>query len=102
MEVKTNGSNLKREGLKQIVIPLNKSYFTTFVNSLLNIYYFEDRTMTIESLKNLLFPAEHPDQQFNELVQFIHKIFEEIVRNGKDGEILRKEMSASVNYFKLT
>ena len=99
MEVKSNGGSLKIEGLKQIVIPLNRSYFTTFVNSLLNIYYFEDKTMTVESLKNLLFPADHPDQQFNDLVLFIHKIFQEIVRNGKDGETLRKELSGSVLFY---
>jgi hypothetical protein len=81
--------------VEQNFIPLNKSYFTTFVTSLLNIWYLEDKSMTLETLKNLLFPPEHPDALFNQLIDYIKRIFEDIIKLGKDPESLRKELKAN-------
>lgn len=86
-----------------INLPINKSYFLTFVNSLIPIHFFNDDKFTVESLKNLLFPPEHPDKEFNDLVKFIKIIFDESIRNNKDKDNLIKEMKNNVrthsNYF---
>jgi hypothetical protein len=98
MEIIKNGRNIQEN-----FIPLNKSYFTTFVTSLLNIWYLDDTSMTVETLKNLLFPPEHPDLLFNQLVDYIRRIFEEVIKLGKDHESFRKEIGSSgienVNFF---
>jgi hypothetical protein len=79
-----------------INLPINKSYFITFVNSLIPIHFFNDNKFTVESLKNLLFPPEHSDKEFNDLVTFIKIVFDESIRNNKDIDSLRKEMNNNV------
>jgi hypothetical protein len=98
MEIIKNGRQVEEN-----FIPLNKSYFSTFVTSLLNIWYLDDKSMTVETLKNLLFPPEHPDLLFNQLVDYIRRIFEEVIKFGKDHESFKKEIVSSgkghVNFF---
>jgi hypothetical protein len=48
-------------GRESLAIPVNKSYFTTFMNNFLSISYLEDKSTNLESLKLLLFPAEFSD-----------------------------------------
>jgi hypothetical protein len=79
-----------------INLPINKSYFITFVNSLIPIHFYNDDKFTVESLKNLLFPPEHPDKEFNDLVMFIKVIFDESLKNNKDIDNLRKELNNRV------
>jgi hypothetical protein len=50
---------------EKIVIPLNKTYFSTFMNNFLSITYLNDKTTTLDSLKLLLFPVEFSDQGKN-------------------------------------
>ena len=79
-----------------ITVPINKSYYLTFINSLVPIHFFNDTQFTIESLKNLLFPPEHSNSEFNDLISFIKIVFDEIIRNNKETEELRKYLSLNV------
>ena len=81
-----------------IKVPIQKTYFTTFLNSLVSIHFFNTTEFTIESLKNLLFPPEHPDKEFNELVTFIKIAFDELIRLNKDKETIEKELNMSYNF----
>ena len=47
---------------EKISIPLNKTYFSTFLNNFQSITYLNDKTTTLDSLKLLLFPIEFSDQ----------------------------------------
>ena len=64
----------------------------TFINSLCSIHFLEDQSFSVESLKNLLFPPQHPDKEFNELVEFIKIIFEEFIKNNKNSEEMSYEL----------
>lgn len=80
-----------------IKIPLNKTYFNTFINSFFPIHFFNDNSFTLESLKNLLFPPEHNDKDFNDLVNFIKIVFNDYIKANKDVESLKNDLSSSVN-----
>jgi hypothetical protein len=80
-----------------IKLPISKAYFTTFINSFCSIHFLEDNSFSLESLKNLLFPPEHLDKEFNELVEFIKIIFDEYIRNNKSTEEINSELQQNVN-----
>lgn len=81
-----------------ITIPISKTYYTTFINSYILIYYFNDNSFTLESLKSLLFPTEFLDKDFDNLVNFISAVFDEYIKNGKEGEEIKKELENKVTY----
>lgn len=76
----------------KILIPLNKTYLNTFLNSFIQIYFFNDNSFTLESLKNLLFPPEHLDKDFNELVNFIKIICDDLIKYNKDINQINKDL----------
>jgi hypothetical protein len=86
--------------MKTIKIPINKNYFTTFLNSYLPIKYFNDDRVTLEELKNLLFPVEYSDSEFDELVEFISQICDELIRFTKDLNAIKTEISKKVIFLK--
>lgn len=84
--------------LIDIKVPINKTYFSTFLNNFVSIYYFNDNSITVESLKNLLFPPEHSDVDFNELVNFIKIIFDDLIIINKDSQRLKDDLQIKVYY----
>ncbi len=80
----------------QIKIPIKKTYYTTFINSLIPIHFYKDESITIDSLKNLLFPLSVSDEEFNTLVKFILLAFDEIIKNNRDNLSLEKELRKTV------
>jgi hypothetical protein len=84
--------------LTNISVPLNKTYFNTFINNMISIHFFNDNSINTEYLKNLLFPPEHSDYDFSNLVKFIKEIFEENIKSNKDFNILKEELSQKVIY----
>ena len=80
-----------------IRIPITKAYLTTFINSLCSIHFLEDQSFSVESLKNLLFPPQHPDKDFNELLEFIRIIFNEFIKNNKNTEEMTNELQENVS-----
>ncbi len=80
-----------------IRIPITKAYLTTFINSFCSIHFLEDQSFSVESLKNLLFPPQHPDKDFNELLEFIRIIFDEFIKNNKNTEEMIDELQENVS-----
>lgn len=80
----------------QIKISIGRAYFITFINSYCSIYFLEDNSLSLESLKNLLFPPEIPDKEFNESVEFIRIIFDESIKNNKCSEEIQTELQKIV------
>jgi len=81
----------------KITLPIKKAYYTTLINSLIPIHFYRDQSITIDSLKNLLFPPSVSDEEFNNLVNFIKFTFDEIIKNSKDKNNLEKELNKTVN-----
>jgi len=79
-----------------INLPISKPYFTTFIISLVDIRYFNKDEFTIQSLKNLLFPPEHSDEEFNKLVKFVWLLFDMLIISGKDRDALENEVNLYV------
>ena len=89
--------NNREDQILTIKVPINKTYFTTFLNSFLPIHFFNSTEFTLESLKNLLFPPQHPDKEFNDLVSFIKIVLDEVIRNSKDGEAIGRDLRMKVS-----
>jgi hypothetical protein len=85
--------------LIKIKIPFNKTYLNTFLNSFVPIHFYNDNSFTLESLKNLLFPPEHPDKEFNDLLNFVKNVFDDLIKLNMDKENIKKELSFTVKYF---
>lgn len=85
-----------------IILPIKKAYYTTFINSLIPIHFFADQSITIDSLKNLLFPPSVSDEEFNTLVKYILLTFDEIIKNNKEKSILEKELKKIVIFYHLS
>lgn len=75
-----------------IKLPITKNYFITFLNNFISIHFYNDQSIVLESLKNLLFPPEHSDKEFADLVKFIQIIFDEMIKNNKGLENIKKEL----------
>jgi len=84
-----------------ITLSIKKAYYTTLINSLIPIHFYADQSITIDSLKNLLFPPSVSDEEFNTLVKFILSTFDEIIKNNKDKSILEKELKKNVKNLKI-
>ena len=79
-----------------IKIPISKAYITTYINSFIPIHFYNDTRVSLENLKNLLFPIDYSDSDFNELNKFIRIVLDEVIRNNKDINALKKELETKV------
>jgi hypothetical protein len=84
------------ENLIEIKVPINKTYFTTFINSLIPIHFYNDNRVSLDSLKNLLFTIEQTDTDFNNLVRFVTTVADEVVRTNKETNLIKEEFSEKV------
>ena len=75
-----------------IKVPISKSYFNTYLNSFISIHFFKDNQVSLENLKNLLFPLDYLDHEFNKLNDFIKNVCDDSIINGKDSILLRKDL----------
>ena len=80
----------------KITIPFKRNYYITFINSLISIHFYNDNSITIESLKNLLFPPSVSDEEFNNLKDLIILSFDELVKNNRDKTHLENELKRNV------
>ena len=79
-----------------INVPISKSYLNTYLNGFISIHYYKDNQVSLENLKNLLFPVEYLDSDFNNLNNFIKNIFDDIIIYGKELLILKKDLTKKV------
>jgi hypothetical protein len=80
----------------KIKVPINKSYFSTFMNSFIPIYFMNDNRVTLETLKNLLFPVDYSDNDFNDLVAFVGLLCNEVIKTSKEITTIKSELSQKV------
>ncbi len=79
-----------------IKVPISKSYLNTYINSFISIHFFKDNQVSLENLKNLLFPIDYLDSDFNQLNNFIKNVFDDIIVQGKELTVLRKDLIKKV------
>lgn len=79
-----------------IELPFKRNYYITFINSLIQIYYYNDNSITIQSLKNLLFPPSVSDEEFNNLKDLITFSFDEILKQNKEKNLLENDLKQKV------
>ncbi len=79
----------------EIVNPLSKTGYKTFLNQFIQIHFFSDLNKekdSLENLKNLLFPPDTTDEVFNNLIDFVTKIMDNLIKKSKNVEIIRNEI----------
>lgn len=79
----------------EIVNPLLKTAYKTFLNQFIQIHFFSDLNKekdSLENLKNLLFPPDTTDEVFNNLIDFVTKIMDNLIKKSKNVEIIRNEI----------
>lgn len=79
----------------EIVNPLSKTAYKTFLNQFIQIHFFSDLNKekdSLENLKNLLFPPDTTDEVFNNLIDFVTKIMDNLIKKSKNVEIIRNEI----------
>ena len=79
----------------EIVNPLSKTVYKTFLNQFIQIHFFSDLNKekdSLENLKNLLFPPDTTDEVFNNLIDFVTKIMDNLIKKSQNVEIIRNEI----------
>ena len=79
----------------EIVNPLSKTAYKTFLNQFIQIHFFSDLNKekdSLENLKNLLFPPDTTDEVFNNLIDFVTEIMDNLIKKSKNVEIIRNEI----------
>ena len=79
----------------EIVNPLSKSEYKTFLNQFIQIHFYSPLNKekdSLEDLKNLIFPPDTTDEVFNNLVDFVTKIMDSMIKTIKDKEIIKNEI----------
>ena len=79
----------------EIVNPLSKTGYKTFLNQFIQIHFFSDLNKekdSLENLKNLLFPPDTTDEVFNNLIDFVTKIMDNLIKKSQNVEIIRNEI----------
>ena len=79
----------------EIVNPLSKSEYKTFLNQFIQIHFYSPSNKekdSLEDLKNLIFPPDTTDEVFNNLIDFVTKIMDSMIKTIKDKEIIKNEI----------
>ena len=79
----------------EIVNPLSKSGYKTFLNQFIQIHFYSPLNKekdSLEDLKNLIFPPDTTDEVFNNLIDFVTKIMDNLIKKSKNVEIIRNEI----------
>ena len=79
----------------EIVNPLSKSGYKTFLNQFIQIHFYSPSNKekdSLEDLKNLIFPPDTTDEVFNNLIDFVTKIMDNLIKKSQNVEIIRNEI----------
>ena len=75
--------------------PLNRAMYKVFLTQFIQIHFFKeekDHKESLENLKNLLFPPETTDEVFNNIVSFVTKLIDKLIRTEKELEDIITEL----------
>ena len=85
----------------EIQNPLNKAVFKVFLTQFIQIKFFKeekDFKASLDNLKNLLFPPETTDEVFNNLISFITKIIDLLIRTEKELDDILTELNEEYTF----
>ena len=90
----------------EIKNPFSKSMFKVFLTQYIQIHFFKpekEKKESLENLRNLLFPPETADDDFNNIISFVTKLMDKLIKTEKEldeifGEI-NEEYSFDENTF---
>ena len=80
----------------EIQNPLNRAMFKVFLTQFIQIRFFKeekDHKESLDNLKNLLFPPETTDEVFNNLISFVTKLIDKLIRTEKELEDILTELN---------
>ena len=80
----------------EIQNPLNRAMFKVFLTQFIQIKFFKeekDFKSSLDSLKNLLFPPETTDEVFNNLISFVTKLIDLLIRTEKELDDISTELN---------
>ena len=80
----------------EIQNPLNRAMFKVFLTQYIQIHFFKeekDRKESLDNLKNLLFPPETTDEVFNNLISFVSKLLDLLIKSEKEIEDIITELN---------
>ena len=85
----------------EIQNPLNRTMFKVFLTQYIQIHFFKpekDKKESLENLKNLLFPPETTEEEFNALITFVAKLMDKIIRTEKELEEVFGEINEEYTF----
>ena len=85
----------------EIQNPLNRTMFKVFLAQYIQIHFFKpekDKKESLENLKNLLFPPETTEDEFNTLINFVTKLMDKIIRTEKELEEVFGEINEEYTF----
>ena len=85
----------------EIQNPLNKSMFKVFLTKYIQIHFFKidkDQKESLEDLRNLFFPPEATDEVFNNLITFVTKLMDKIIKTEKELEEIFGEINEEYTF----
>ena len=85
----------------EIKNPLSKSMFKVFLTQYIQIHFFKpekDKKESLENLRNLLFPPETTDDDFNNLITFVTKLMDKLIKTEKELEDILGEINEEYSF----
>lgn len=78
---------------KVINPPINKSYITSFMTNYIQMTFLNDKSLSLENLKNLIFPSEYSENDFKDFVSFIDEIIKLSINKGLNDNLVKENLS---------
>ena len=85
----------------EIQNPLNRAMFKVFLTQYIQIHFFKpekDKKESLENLKNLFFPPETTEEDFNSLNTFVTKLMDKIIKTEKELEDVFGEINEEYTF----
>ena len=85
----------------EIQNPLNRAMFKVFLTQFIQIKFFKDEKdfkSSLDNLKNLLFPPETTDEVFNNLISFVTKLIDLLIRTEKELDDISTELNEEYTF----
>ena len=85
----------------EIQNPLNRAMFKVFLTQFIQIKFFKeekDFKSSLDNLKNLLFPPETTDEVFNNLISFVTKLIDLLIRTEKELDDISTELNEEYTF----
>ena len=85
----------------EIKNPFSKSMFKVFLTQYIQIHFFKpekEQKESLENLRNLLFPPETTDDDFNNIISFVTKLMEKVIKTEKELEEIFGEINEEYSF----